>query len=71
MLVGLVREEDVREGFTSTIVGSERIRDFEKQHSRGIYNSQTLDGNYVLGEDELRVCAWVEETFSVSSRSKG
>ena len=37
---------------------------------RGIYNPQTLDGSNILGEDELRVCSWAEETFLVSRKLK-
>ncbi|KIJ99782.1 hypothetical protein K443DRAFT_679685 [Laccaria amethystina LaAM-08-1] len=32
---------------------SYRIRDFEEQHSRGIYNPQSLDGSDVGGGDVI------------------
>ena len=52
-------------------ISSYRICDFEEQHSRGIYNPQTIDGSNILGEDELHVCSWAEETFSVSRKLSG
>ena len=49
-------------------ISSYRIRDFKEQHSWRIYDPQTLDGSDVLRQDELRVRAWVEQTFSVSRK---
>ena len=69
---GIERREGEKGGKKKGLpqISSYRICDFEEQHSWGIYDPQTLNGGNILGKDELRVCSWAEETFSVSRKLK-